>query len=154
MGTHYKGTPEEVRALNAFISLLRATESVVRRLARALAESGLTTSQFGVLECLHHLGPMHIRDISRKLLKTSGNITLVIDNLEKRGYVKRRPGGKDRRYVTVTLTGEGEELISSIFPAHAETITREMQVLSPKEQETLRELCKRLGKRYPLEGGP
>nr|NIP73420.1 MarR family transcriptional regulator [Gammaproteobacteria bacterium]NIR98346.1 MarR family transcriptional regulator [Gammaproteobacteria bacterium]NIV21028.1 MarR family transcriptional regulator [Gammaproteobacteria bacterium] len=83
MGTHYKGDPAEVAALDAYIKLARAAESVIARIHRRTA-SGLTVSQFGVLEALYHLGPMHQRMIGAKLLKSGGNVTMVIDNLEKR----------------------------------------------------------------------
>ena len=47
---------------------------------------------------LLHLGPMHQRELGRKLLKSSGNITLVVDNLEKRGLVRREREREDRRF--------------------------------------------------------
>jgi MarR family 2-MHQ and catechol resistance regulon transcriptional repressor len=50
---------------------------------RVLAEPKLTISQFGVLEALYHKGPLCQRDIASKILKSTGNITLVIVNLEK-----------------------------------------------------------------------
>ncbi|MBI1941443.1 MAG: MarR family transcriptional regulator, partial [Acidobacteria bacterium] len=54
MPTHYAGTPGEVKALDAYIKLMRAAESVSGRAARHLAASPLTLSQFGVLEALFH----------------------------------------------------------------------------------------------------
>jgi DNA-binding MarR family transcriptional regulator len=70
---------------------------------------------------------------------------MVIDNLEKRGYVKRERKKEDRRFMMVWLTDEGFELISKVFPPHAAVIAREMSVLSAREQETLAQLCKKLG---------
>ena len=57
MPTHYKGTEEERRALDVFIKLMRAAESVADRTGGPMAAAGLTPSQFGVLETLYHLGP-------------------------------------------------------------------------------------------------
>ena len=145
MGTHYRGTPEEVRALDAYIKLMRAAESVTARLSRRMAASGLTVSQFGVLEALLHLGPLCQRELGRKLLKSSGNITLVVDNLEKRGLVRRRREGADRRFVTVHLTEKGHRLIRSVFPDVAAAIVEEMGALTASQQETLGRLCRRLG---------
>jgi MarR family 2-MHQ and catechol resistance regulon transcriptional repressor len=107
MGTRYKGTQKEIRALNAFINFMRAADSVSSRLSRLLAKHGLTMSQFGALEALYHLGPLTQNELGKKLLKTSGNITMVVDNLEKRTLVKRVRSPEDRRSVTVTLTKEG-----------------------------------------------
>ena len=56
------------------------------------------------------------------LLVTGGNITYVMDRLEDQGYVFRDRSGPDRRVVTARLTDDGEELISQVFPGHAEFI--------------------------------
>ena len=135
----------ENRALSTYVKLMRAAESVTARVHKHLASAGLTLSQFAVLEALFHLGPLYQREIGQKLLKSSGNITMVIDNLEKRGYAKRERKKEDRRFMLVRLTAEGSELISKVFPPHAAVIAREMSVLSEKEQEMLAQLCKKLG---------
>ena len=146
MGTRYLGTTEEVTALNAYIKLVRATESVSHRLHRHLESSKLTVTQFGVLEALFHLGAMHQRDLAEKLLKSGGNITLVIDNLEKRQLVKRDREVGDRRCISVSLTPAGKQLISDLFPAHVDAIAQQMSILSLEEQAELGRLCKKLGK--------
>jgi MarR family transcriptional regulator, 2-MHQ and catechol-resistance regulon repressor len=149
MPTHFAGTEEQVRALNAFIKLTRCTEALMARLSSCGSLEGLTVSQFGVLEALLHLGPMNQSEIGSKLLRSGGNITLVIDNLEKQGLVYRQRDSTDRRLVIVSLTKKGDELIRRIFPQHLEAIVRELRVLSPKEQETLGTLCRKLGKGQP-----
>ena len=146
MGTHYRGAPRETRSLDAYIKLLRAAESVLSRAHRRTA-CDLTVSQFGVLESLLHLGPMHQRRIGSKLLKSGGNVTMVIDNLEKRGLVQRRRDQKDRRYVSVHLTPAGERMIREVFPRHVESIAEEMGRLSAAEQEELARLCRKLGRK-------
>jgi MarR family 2-MHQ and catechol resistance regulon transcriptional repressor len=146
MGTKYKGTQKEIRALNAFINFMRAADSVSSRLSRLLAKHGLTMSQFGALEALYHLGPLTQNELAKKLLKTSGNITMVVDNLEKRDLVKRVRSPEDRRSVSVTLTKNGRKFIESIFPQHVGSIVSEFEVLIPREQEVLRQLCRKLGK--------
>ena len=145
MTVKYRGTETEVRALSTYVKLMRATEAVTTRTNRHLVEAGLSISQFGVLEALHHLGPLCQRDIAKKILKSSGNITVVIDNLEKRGLVARIRDAEDRRFLTVRLTSEGERLIAGIFPRHAEAIVNGMGVLTEAEQLELGRLCKKLG---------
>lgn len=147
MATHYQGNREEKRILDAFIKLLRATETVAANSHRNLASAGLTPSQFGVLEALFHLGPLCQRDLGRKILKSSGNITTVIDNLEKRGLVERRRGGEDRRYVAVHLTETGRGLIEELFPGQVAAICAEFAVLTPAEQAELARLCRKLGRK-------
>src|SRR3954447_5274825 len=143
MATRYQGL--ERRALDAFVKLARAAESVNARLAGGIAAAGLTARQFGALEALYHLGPLCQRDLGEKLLKSTGNITMVVDNLERRGLVRPVRGTEDRRYVTVHLTEEGDRVIREAFPEHAARVADEMSRLTPEEQEMLGRLCRKLG---------
>ena len=145
--TNYKGARDEARALGVFVKLVRAAESVMARIHQHLTDAGLTVSQFGVLEALFHVGPLSQVEIAKKVLKSTSNITLVIDNLEKRGLVKRERQKDDRRYYLVQLTDEGRKLIGRIFPRHAAKIMEEMKVLSSAELDALGNLCRKLGLR-------
>jgi MarR family 2-MHQ and catechol resistance regulon transcriptional repressor len=138
-------TDAESLALNTFVKLMRASETVAVSTHRHLAAAGITATQFGVLEALHHLGPLTQRQIGRKILKSGGNITTVVDNLERRALVVRRRDTGDRRCVTVELTLEGGRLIADIFPRHAAVITAEMGILTAAEQAQLGRLCRKLG---------
>jgi len=146
MPTHFQGRKDTVRALNAYVNLLRASDTVAAHMAGQIEQSGLTLGQFGVLEALLHLGPMCQHTLAEKLLRSGGNVTLVIDNLEKHGWVRRERQTDDRRLVKVHLTPKGQRLIARAFPEHAEAVTKEMSRLSAKEQETLRRICRKLGK--------
>jgi len=145
MGTHYKGSAVEVAALDTYIKLQRAVESVSAR-AHVVLPAELTVTQFGVLEALHHLGPRCAGELAGKILKSAGNLTLVLDNLEKAGYVRRERGPDDRRFVTIHLTEKGRSYIAEVFPQVAASITRELSVLSRDEQATLGALCRKLGR--------
>lgn len=145
MGTRYKGTKEQTRALNAFIKLVRAAQSVSGRVESHFSEIGLSVSQFGALEALHHLGPLYQKDLASKILKSTGNITMVVDNLEKRGLVERVRDEKDRRHYSVQITPKGSTLIGSFFSGHVTRIVREMSALSKAEQDELGRLCKKVG---------
>ncbi len=133
------------KALSTYVKLMRAAESLTARIHKHLSSVGLTVSQFGVLEALYHLGPLSQKALGQKILRSSGNITLVIDNLEKRGLVGRKRDRTDRRFFIVHLTDEGQKLIHKIFPSHAAVIKTELGVLSAAEQQTLGDLCKKLG---------
>lgn len=147
MATRYRGTQEEVRALDTYIKLMRAAELVTTRIHRHLTAVNLTISQFGVLEALFHLGSLSQRDLAEKLLKSGGNMTMVIDNLEKRQLVKRERSVEDRRFVSVCLTQEGRQLLSKIFPQHVAAVVEEISILTESEQEELGCLCRQLGKK-------
>lgn len=147
MLTHYQGTAKERRALGAYIKLLRAADSVRQRATAHLAAEDVSGGQFGVLEVLLHRGPLCQKEIADKLLVSGGNITMVIDHLEKRGLVERKRSREDRRYIRVTLTRRGEHLISRIFPRHVARVVEEMSLLAPAEQDQLGNLCRRIGKK-------
>ncbi|MBI3803766.1 MAG: MarR family transcriptional regulator [Nitrospirae bacterium] len=142
--TRALGRAEEIDALNTFLKLMRAADSLTARLSPRLSEAGLTMSQFGVLEVLLHLGPLCQSELGRKLLRSGGNVTLVVDNLERRGLV-RRERGEDRRFMTVHLTAEGRRLIHKVFPKQVGALVEEMRVLTGAEQKILGRLCKKLG---------
>jgi MarR family 2-MHQ and catechol resistance regulon transcriptional repressor len=116
-------------------------------MSQKVAAHRLTLSQFGVLEILWHLGPLPQCRLGEKLLKSSGNITMVVDNLEKLGLVERRRDSEDRRVATVHLTAEGRGLIERILPEHVAVIVEEMGVLDGGEQEQLGQLCRKVGLR-------
>jgi MarR family 2-MHQ and catechol resistance regulon transcriptional repressor len=145
MGTKYQGTTKEKQALDSFIKLVRAAQSVSSRVESPLSGIGLTVSQFGALEALFHLGPLNQKTLATKILKSTGNITMVVDNLEKRGFAERVRDEKDRRNYSVRVTGKGAELIRSFFPGHVARIVSEMGRLSRAEQDALGRLCKKVG---------
>ena len=140
-------TPDDhTLALDTFIKLMRSAESVSAAVHGDLKRVDLTVSQFGILEALYHLGPMMQKELADKILKSPGNITMVINNLEKRGLITRKRKSVDRRAFVIHPTDTGVQLIESIFPAHAETIAKTMASLTNEEQQTLGRLLKKLGR--------
>lgn len=147
MGTKYQGTQDEIRALDTYIKLQRAAETVMNRSTRLLSDHNLTLSQFSVLEALYHLGQLSQVDLANKLLKSTGNMTSVLKGMEKRGLIQRERSETDNRYMEVNLTDDGRKLIAGYFPEHVELVVEEMSALTPQEQEELARLCKKLGLR-------
>jgi MarR family transcriptional regulator, 2-MHQ and catechol-resistance regulon repressor len=152
MPTHYRGRPDEIAALDAYIKLMRAADSVTTRLEPVMTAAGLTVGQFGTMEALLHLGPLCQRDLGRKLLRSDGNITVVVGNLAQRGLVRRVRRRDDRRFVTVSLSAKGRRLITNLFPRHVDGVVREMNVLSRREQAELGRLCRLVGRRMSPHG--
>ena len=145
MPTRYHGDEREVRALNAFITLLRASEAVSSSVNEDLSARRLTASQFGVLEALLHLGSLCQGELAGKLLRSGASVTSVVEGLERRGLLVRQRTLEDKRFVRVALTGKGRKLIEQLFPGHAKAIARRFAVLRPAEQDELRRLCRKLG---------
>ena len=146
MPTHFTGTRAERRTLDTFIKLSRCTNSLITRLTERNTLGDITPSQFAVLEALFHLGSMTQGEISTKVLKSGSNMTTVIDNLERDGYVRRERDAKDRRVINVHLTVAGKKKVEAVLPVHIAALVDEFSVLSVTEQQTLAALCKKLGK--------
>lgn len=133
-------------ALLTYVKLMRAANTARNLAASQLAGSGLTLTQFAVLEALYHLGPMSLSEIAQKVLTTGGNLTMVAGNLEKSGLAKRQRSPEDQRVLVVHLTPAGKALIRRVFPQHAKVLTEFMQRLAGDEQRQLGELARKLGK--------
>jgi MarR family transcriptional regulator, 2-MHQ and catechol-resistance regulon repressor len=146
VGTHYVGSQKEIRALNAYIKLLRSTQSLGERIARHQAVPDLNGSQFGALEALYHLGPLPQKTIGKKLLISKSNVVAVIDALEERGFVLRQRDPEDRRIINVSITQDGRKYIERVFPIHVGTIVEELSCLTAREQDELARLCRKLGR--------
>jgi MarR family transcriptional regulator, 2-MHQ and catechol-resistance regulon repressor len=145
MPNRHRGTDDERRTLDAYVKLSRALSTIDAAIHRPLAEAGLTASRFGALEALWHLGPLNQRDLGRKILKSSGNVTMVVDHLERDGLVARERHPVDRRQTIVSLTPAGERCIEAVYPAHVRRIVAAFEPLAPHEIDRLAALTKTLG---------
>lgn len=154
MPTKYRGSAEEVRALDTYIVLARAFSTLNARVHEPLAEADLTIGQFGVLEALCFCGPMRQNELARKVLCSAGNLSIVLNNLERRELVRRAHDTRDGRCTVVHVTELGKGLIRRLFPEHARRMAAEFNVLSQAELEALREMCLRLARRESLVEGP
>ncbi|MHB8853026.1 MAG: MarR family winged helix-turn-helix transcriptional regulator [Ignavibacteriaceae bacterium] len=145
MATNFKGTEKEVKALDVYIKLIRASESLSSRINSKLDKKGLTISQFAVLDVLYNLGPLSQKDLGKKILRSGGNITMVIDNLEKQSFVERERSQKDRRFFIIHLTKKGKKFFAKIFPIFLDSVLKEFSVLTNKEQIEFQRMCKLIG---------
>ncbi len=142
-----RGSQLRSPALRLWVRLARAFRAIEQAAARDVARHGLTLAEFGMLEAIHHLGPMPLGEIQRKILVSSGGVTYVADSLEARGLIRREPAASDRRVRIAVLTEQGENLIRVIFPEHRRMLERTMSGLTPDEQEDVARLIRRLGVR-------
>jgi MarR family 2-MHQ and catechol resistance regulon transcriptional repressor len=145
----FAGSDRERLALRTFVRLVRTTGAITGSVHQALGDQDLTESQFGVLEALLHLGPLQQTALASRILRSNGNVTLVIDNLERRGLVRRERQRDDRRCIQVHLTPAGEALITGIFPAHAARVAAAFDPLNDEEQRELMQLCRQLVQQDP-----
>lgn len=134
---------ENKLALSTLITFTRAEHAIHKKELETIKKSGLTTAQFGVLEALYNKGDLRICEIIEKILTTSGNITVVIKNLEKDGLVKKNLDPKDKRSTIISITDKGKEIIEDILPNHLENISEIFSILTEEEQITLKNILRK-----------
>lgn len=133
-------------SLKLWVVMNHAFNTIEERLRQQVEAHGISFSEFAVLEVLLHKGPLPIGEIGDRVLLTSASMTYVVDKLEERGLIERRPCPEDRRVIYAELTEQGRERIEEVFSEHSALIRRLTEELSPTEKETLTDLLKRLGK--------
>ncbi len=136
--------PPTATATKLWSVLSRACWAVGEVSNADLAQHGLTTAEFGILEALHERGPLLLGELQKQVLVSSGGITFLMDRLAKRGVVERRACSADRRARYAALTREGETLMRELAPSHAATIRAAMAGLARAEQRQLTALLQQL----------
>lgn len=100
--------------LGELFGLLEQTARNLRQIQRqTVSEAGLTPAQYSVLHLLWQQDERPFKDFADALLCTPATITGIIDTLERKGLVKRKPNPADRRSLLATLTDAGRALQGS-----------------------------------------
>ena len=132
--------------VHVFLVLWKAARAVEAYAEKSVSELQMCGSDFAVLEALLHKGPLPINEIGKKVLLTSGSITVAVDRLETKVLVERRPHGTDRRAKIVHLTKEGRKVITRVYANHAADMERLASAsLTRAERKTLIRLLKKIG---------
>lgn len=133
-------------SLKLFVVLAKSYRSVMEQVEKDIQSRGLNLTDFAVLELLYHKGEQPLQKIGEKILLTSGSITYVVNKLERKGYLKRKPNPADRRVTFAVIEEKGTELLSRIFPGHWDKIKELMSVLDEDEKVFAINILKKLGK--------
>jgi len=141
--THAYGEVNDVN-LKLVIAIHRTMQKDEKALNEQLSKYGLTTAQFGVLEALYHKGPLRICEIIEKTLSTSGNMTVVIKNLQKSEHIVKERDAEDGRAFMVKLTEKGHSIIAELFPEHLDVLADGFSNLEVAEKRELLMLLKKL----------
>lgn len=131
--------------LKILIGLHKNVKELDRRTLDIARSYGLSLSQFMVLEALYSKGNLSIGEVREAILSSVGTISLVVKNLEKMGYVKRKTDENDKRVSILFLTNEGRAVIEKVIPENETMIYDYMKDLSEEETKTLLSLLKKLG---------
>jgi MarR family 2-MHQ and catechol resistance regulon transcriptional repressor len=132
--------------VHVFLVLWKASRAAQAYAEKSIAELEMCGSDFAVLEALLHKGPLPVNEIGKKVLLTSGSITVAVDRLETKRLVERRAHGTDRRARIVHLTQAGRKLITRVYADHAADMERLASAsLTKAERKTLIGLLKKIG---------
>jgi MarR family 2-MHQ and catechol resistance regulon transcriptional repressor len=135
----------ETSATHVWLVLSRAVHAIEQNAIASVLGLGLGLSEFAVLEVLLHKGPLPVNVIGKKILLTSGSITVAIDRLESKNLVRRTADPQDRRARIVHLTEAGKRLIKDGFQRHEIDMEETLSVLSAGERKELVRLLKKAG---------
>lgn len=138
-------------AFAAFTFLVDASERMLDLMRHQLKSFGLTLSQFRVLAALLHEGALNQAALGKTTRRTDADVSIVVGNLVKHGWVTRRTNRRDKRKVMIHLTREGQKKIANVFPKHVRVVRAQLAALKPREQETLRRLCRKLDLGNPMK---
>ena len=129
--------PNDQLAVHALVVFRRAERTIRSSEGTVIKTHGLTPMQFGVLDVLYTKGPLTIGALIEKMLSTSGNMTVVIRNMERDGYICRRMNPQDGRSYLIDLTDKGRKKLEEVLPEHAAHIHEIFSVLTEQEQREL-----------------
>jgi MarR family 2-MHQ and catechol resistance regulon transcriptional repressor len=140
-----KPTMEE----NIILTILKLDNMLERMGNRIAAVLGATQPQWQVLSFLNEAGPngVSLSDLGANLDVTKGNVTGLIDRMERDGLARRKDDPKDRRVIRAVITPVGRRVLRDIGPVRRELWQRMFSVFSAKEKKELQSLLDRLIKR-------
>ena len=133
-------------ALRIWLRLLTCTQLIERRVRSGLREEFATTlPRFDLMAQLErHREGLRMNELSRLLMVTGGNITAIVDQLEKEGQVERLDDSADRRAFRIRLTRSGEKSFLEMARAHEQWVVELLGGLSRKEHDELLKLLAKL----------
>lgn len=129
------------RAVVAWLRLARVYQRINRASTALLRRWGLSLAQFDVIARVGAAPGISQQRLAATLLVTAGDVCQLLDRLEQRGVIERRPAGRAHR---LFLTPAGQRLYAEVIPAQESLLTRLFQTLAPAEQRQLSALLRRL----------
>ena len=136
-----------MKDLKTIVTLFRATDSFSKAIQNDVKQYGLNVTEFGVLEALYHKGKMSIKELLEKVLITNSSMSYVVDQLTKKAYIQKTRSNIDGRSYECSLTDQGNNLMGKAYKEHKKNLRKIIDVLSSEEEQKLRELLKRIGKK-------
>ncbi len=137
-------TPNTKEDGRFIIALGRALKQTHKESEALFRQYELTMAQFTVLEALYHKGEMTVGMLIEAVLSTSGNMTVVVRNLERQGLISRLPNPGDGRSYLLRLSESGKKLIAELYPLHMALLAKCLAPLSAEEKEAVVRILKKI----------
>jgi len=133
-------------ALRIWLRLLTCTQLIEKRVRAGLREEfGTTLPRFDLMAQLErHAEGLRMNELSRLLMVTGGNVTAIVDQLEKEGLVERLDEPADRRAFCIRLTRAGDKSFAEMARAHEHWVVELLSGLSRREHDELLKLLAKL----------
>jgi DNA-binding MarR family transcriptional regulator len=146
---------DDHRALRIWLRLLTCTQMFERVVRSRLRERFSTTlPRFDLMAQLErHPEGLKMSELSRLLMVTGGNVTTIVDQLEKEALVERLDEPSDRRAFRIRLTKSGERTFTEMARAHEEWVIELLSGLSRRDQDELLRLLAK-AKEHAVEVSP
>jgi len=130
------------QSLRAWLRLLACENLIEQTLRTRLRKDfNITLPQFDVLSELEHAGErLTMSDLSEKLMVSNGNVTGVVDRLERDNYVKRQASPTDRRVQHISLEPKGKAKFQEMAKTHEQWVQELLSDLNLEDLDTLLEI--------------
>ena len=139
------------KSMAVYISMSRVINTLRRENNKLILKHNLTLGQFAVMEALYSKGRLSTGEVMEKILSTSGNIPVIVKNLEKDGFITREQDESDKRRFILDLTDKGKDLMDEIVPENLKFMDELISLWDDEEKEELIILMNKFRRKYEEE---
>lgn len=139
------------KSMAVYISMSRVINTLRRENNKLILKHNLTLGQFAVMEALYSKGRLSTGEVMEKILTTSGNIPVIVKNLEKDGFITRKQDESDKRRFILDLTDKGKDLMDEIVPENLKFMDELISLWDDDEKEELIILMNKFRRKYEEE---
>ncbi|MGB6177674.1 MarR family winged helix-turn-helix transcriptional regulator [Carnobacterium sp.] len=131
--------------IKAFTVFIKSSQSVQKLIKQDFLKKDINLNEYAIMELLYHRGDQPIQSIGKRILMGGGSITYVIDKLEKKGFLSRKPSTEDRRKIYACITEKGKHYMDLRVTEHEALIHTIFEEWDDDEVEEAIDLLKRIG---------
>ncbi|MDU5272627.1 MAG: MarR family transcriptional regulator [Finegoldia magna] len=139
------------KSMAVYISMSRVINTLRRENNKLILKHNLTLGQFAVMEALYSKGRLSTGEVMEKILSTSGNIPVIVKNLEKDGFITRKQDEADKRRFILDLTDKGRDLMDEIVPENLKFMDELISLWDDEDKKELIILMNKFRRKYEEE---